>query len=42
MGTKLTLYEINKQLNKKELDEQLKQSLLEKKNILSNDKTVEK
>ena len=42
MGTRLTLYEINKQLNKKELDEQLKQSLKDKQDILSKDKTVEK
>lgn len=40
MGTRLTLYEINKQLNKKELDEQLKQSLKDKKDILLKNKEV--
>ncbi len=42
MGTRLTLYEINKQLNKKELDDKLKQSLKEKQDILLKNKTVEK
>lgn len=42
MGTRLNLNEINKQLEKKDLDPKLKQSLLEKKNILSNDKEIKK
>jgi len=42
MSTKLTLTEINKQLDKKDLNPQLKQSLIDKKKILSKDKTVEK
>jgi hypothetical protein len=42
MGTRLNLNEINKQLEKKDLDPKLKQSLLEKKNILSKDKIVKK
>ena len=42
MSTKLTLNEINKQLDKKDLPEGLKKSLEQKKEILSNDKTVEK
>jgi hypothetical protein len=42
MSTKLTLTEINKQLDKKDLDPKLKQSLKDKKNILTNDKTVTK
>lgn len=42
MGTKLTLYEINKQLNKKDLDDKLKQSLKDKKEILLKDKEVKK
>jgi hypothetical protein len=42
MGTRLNLNEINKQLEKKDLDSKLKQSLIEKKNILSKDKIVRK
>jgi hypothetical protein len=42
MSTKLNLNEINKHLDKKDLDPKLKQSLLEKKNILSKDKIVKK
>jgi hypothetical protein len=42
MGTRLNLNEINKQLEKKDLDVKLKQSLLDKKDILSKDKTVRK
>jgi hypothetical protein len=42
MGTKLTLYEINKQLHKKDLDDKLKQSLKDKKEILLKDKEVKK
>lgn len=42
MSTKLTLTEINKQLGKKDLSDVLKQSLLNKKNILSKDKVVKK
>ena len=42
MGTRLNLNEINKQLKKKDLDVKLKQSLLDKKDILSKDKTVRK
>lgn len=42
MSTKLTLKEIEKQLQKKELSPDLKKSLENKKNILSNGKTVKK
>lgn len=42
MSTKLTLSEINKQLERKDLNPQLKESLLTKKRILLNDKTVNK
>jgi hypothetical protein len=42
MGTRLNLNEINKQLEKKDLDPKLKQSLIDKKDILSKDKTVKK
>jgi hypothetical protein len=42
MGTRLNLNEINKHLEKKDLDVKLKQSLLDKKDILSKDKTVRK
>ncbi len=42
MGTRLNLNEINKQLEKKDLDPKLKQSLLDKKDILSKDKIIEK
>lgn len=42
MSTKLTINEINKQLEKKDLNPELKNSLQLKKNILLNDKTVRK
>lgn len=42
MSTKLSLNEINKQLEKKDIDTALKASLEQKKNILSKDKTVKK
>jgi len=42
MGTKLTLTEINKQLDKKNIDPTLKKSLKDKKNIITNDKQVNK
>lgn len=42
MSTKLSLNEINKQLEKKNIDPTLKASLEQKKNILSKDKTVKK
>lgn len=42
MSTRLTLKEINKQLEKKDLNPDLKASLQQKKNILSKDKTVNK
>lgn len=42
MSTKLTLTEINKQLEKKDLPSALKQSLIEKKGILTKNKTVNK
>jgi hypothetical protein len=42
MGTKLTLTEINKQLDKKNIDPMLKKSLKDKKNIITNDKQVNK
>ena len=42
MGTKLTLNEINKQLDKKDLDPKLKASLKEKKDILTHNKEVKK
>jgi hypothetical protein len=42
MSTKLTLNEINKQLEKKDLNPKLKESLLNKKEILSKDKIVNK
>lgn len=42
MGNRLNINEINKHLEKKDLDPKLKQSLLDKKNILSNDKIVKK
>ena len=42
MGTRLNLNEINKQLEKKDLDPKLKQSLIEKKDILSKNKEVKK
>ena len=40
MSTKLTLTEINKQLEKKDLDPKLKESLKAKKDILTKDKEV--
>ena len=42
MSTKLTLNEINKQLEKKDLPAEIKQLLKDKKNAISNDKTVKK
>ena len=42
MSTKLTLTEINKQLEKKDLSDGLRQSLEQKKKILSTDKIVRK
>jgi len=42
MSTKLTLNEINKQLDKKDINPQLKQSLIDKKRILLTDKVVRK
>jgi hypothetical protein len=40
MSTRLTLNEINKQLDKKDLNPDLKASLQQKKSILSKDKEV--
>lgn len=42
MSTKLTLNEINKQLDKKNLPQDLIKSLKDKKEILTKDKTVNK
>ena len=42
MSTRLTLNEINKQLEKKDLNPNLKGSLQQKKDILSKDKEVKK
>ncbi len=42
MGTRLNLNEINKHLEKKDLDPKLKQSLLDKKDILLKNKEVKK
>jgi len=42
MWTKLTLTEINKQLDKKDLDSAIKKSLKEKKKILTDNKIVRK
>jgi hypothetical protein len=42
MGTKLSLNEINKQLEKKNLDADLKIALKKKKDILTNSKEVKK
>lgn len=42
MSTKLTINEINKQLEKKDLNPELKNSLQLRKNILLNDKIVRK
>ena len=42
MSTKLTLNEINKQLEKKDISDELRKSLKEKKKIITNDKIVRK
>ena len=42
MSTRLTLNEINKQLEKKDINPELKASLLEKQKILLKDKIVHK
>lgn len=42
MSTKLTLPQINKQLAKEQTNKDFKKSLLEKKEILTKDKTVNK
>ena len=42
MSTRITLNEINKQLEKKDLNPDLKASLQEKKNILSRNQEVKK
>lgn len=42
MGTKLNLNEINKHLDKKDLDADLSKSLKDKKKILENNKTIKK
>ena len=42
MGTRPTLNEINKQLEKKDLNPDLKASLQQKKNILSKNQEVKK
>ena len=42
MSTRLTLNEINKQLEKKDLSPELKVSLQQKKNILSKNQEVKK
>jgi hypothetical protein len=42
MSTKLTLTEINKQLEKKDLNPDLKNSLIDKKKILTKDKIITK
>ncbi len=42
MSTKLTLQEINKQLEKKDLNPNLSKSLKDKKKIITNDKVVRK
>jgi hypothetical protein len=42
MSTKLTLTEINKQLEKKDLNPDLKSSLIDKKKILTKDKIITK
>lgn len=42
MSTKLTSREIDKQLQRKDINPALKQSIEQKKSILSKDKTVKK
>jgi hypothetical protein len=42
MSTKLTLQEINKQLDKKNLDPTIEKSLKDKKRILTDNKEVRK
>ena len=42
MSTKLSLNEINKQLEKKDISDELRKSLKEKKKIITNDKIVRK
>ena len=42
MSTKLSLNEINKQLQKDELRKELRDSLKQKKDILSNNKIIKK
>ena len=42
MSTKLSLNEINKQLDKKDISDELRKSLKEKKKIITNDKIVRK
>lgn len=42
MSTRITLNEINKQLEKKDLNPDLKASLQQKKNILSKNQEVKK
>jgi hypothetical protein len=42
MSTKLSLNEINKQLEKKGLSPEIEKSLKDKKNILTNNKVVKK
>ena len=42
MSTRLTLNEINKQLEKKDLNPDLRVSLIKKKNILSKNQEVKK
>ena len=42
MSTKLSLNEINKQLEKKDISDELRKSLNDKKKIITNDKIVRK
>ena len=42
MSTKLSLNEINKQLEKKDIGDELRKSLNDKKKIITNDKIVRK
>jgi len=42
MSTKISLNEINKQLERKDLDPKFKASLKEKRDILTNNKIVKK
>jgi hypothetical protein len=42
MSTRLSLNEINKQLEKKNMPEDVKKALKQKKDIVSNDKIVKK